>query len=263
MKRKTYLILIWSITLCVIVCSATFTFIRTKGVFTKVWNDITDELEESFDFKFNFKNKDWNSDDYADSDSDDYDYSSGKEFKTNLEEFSKLDVDGNIMSIQIKEGDTWLIECSYSHKQLKPEFTNKDGVLRVGQKSQVKHLAGSKKCDLLITVPANTELAKANVKVNIGEIEISDLTVKNLDTNVNIGEIELDSVKFDNLDGEVNIGDFKIEDFKDFDDFNANLKADLGEIKINRNSYGKKMTQKRNTSKKMDIEINIGQLEIN
>ena len=84
MKRKTYLILIWSITLCVIVCSATFTFIRTKGVFTKVWNDITDELEESFDFKFNFKNNDWNSDDYADSDSDDYDYSSGKEFKTNL-----------------------------------------------------------------------------------------------------------------------------------------------------------------------------------
>ena len=50
---------------------------------------------------------------------------------------------------------------------------------------------------------------------------------------------------------------------EDFDDFNANLKADLGEIKINRNSYGKKMTQKRNTSKKMDIEINIGQLEIN
>ena len=86
--------------------------------------------------------------------------------------------------------------------------------------------------------------------------------MKKLETDVNIGEIELNSVIFDTLDGEVNIDDFKIEDFKDFDDFNANLKADLGEIKINRNSYGKEMKQKRNASKKVDIEINIGQIDI-
>ena len=100
------------------------------------------------------------------------------------------------------------------------------------------------------------------VKVNIGDIDISDLTVKKLETDVNIGEIELDSVIFDTLDGEVNIGDFKIEDFNNFDDYNVNLKADLGEIKIHRNNYGKKMLQKRNSSKKIDIEINVGQIDI-
>ena len=62
MKRKTYLILIWSITLCVIVCSSTITFIKSKEIFTKVWNDVRNELEESFDFDFKFmsKNNDWN-----------------------------------------------------------------------------------------------------------------------------------------------------------------------------------------------------------
>lgn len=259
MKRKTYLILIWSITLCVIVISSTVTFVKTKGVFAQVWNEVTDELEESFDFEFNFKSKnnDWNSDDY-----DDFNSSDGKSFETNLEEFSKLNVDGNIMSFQIKEGETWRIECNYSHKQLKPEFTNKNGTLFITQRSQIQHLTGSKNCNLLITVPANTEIAKADVKVNIGDIDISDLTISSLKTDVNIGEIELNSVYFDDLDGEVNIGDFKIRNFNDFDDYNANLKADLGEIKINRNNYGKKMIQKRNNSKKIDIEINIGQIDI-
>ena len=259
MKRKTYLILIWSITLCVIVCSSTITFIKSKEIFTKVWNDVRNELEESFDFDFKFmsKNNDWNL-----NDNDASDFSNEKEFEVNLEEFSELIVDANIMCFQIKEGENWQIECSYSHKQLKPEFFNKNGTLYINQKSQIKHLAGSKNCDLLITVPANTELKKAVVKVNIGDIDISDLTVKKLETDVNIGEIELDSVIFDTLDGEVNIGDFKIEDFNNFDDYNVNLKADLGEIKIHRNSYGKKMLQKRNSSKKIDIEINIGQIDI-
>ena len=240
MKRKTYLILIWSITLCVIVCSSTITFIKSKEIFTKVWNDVRNELEESFDFDFKFmsKNNDWNL-----NDNDASDFSSGKEFEVNLEEFSELIVDANIMCFQIKEGENWRIECSYSHNQLKPEFFNKNGTLYINQKSQIKHLAGSKNCDLLITVPANTELKKAVVKVNIGDIDISDLTVKKLETDVNIG-------------------DFKIEDFNNFDDYNVNLKADLGEIKIHRNSYGKKMLQKRNSSKKIDIEINIGQIDI-
>ena len=57
MKRKTYLILIWSITLCVIVCSSTITFIKSKEIFTKVWNDVRNELEESFDFDFKFMSK--------------------------------------------------------------------------------------------------------------------------------------------------------------------------------------------------------------
>ena len=259
MKRKTYLILIWSITLCVIVISSTVTFVQTKGLFAQVWNQIAEKLEESFDFNLKFvsKNDDWNSNDNTDSD-----FSSKKEFKTNLEEFSKLNLDGNIMSFQMKEGETWRIECSYSHTKLKPEFTNKNGTLYITQKNQIQHLSGSKRCDLLITVPANTELEKAVVKVNIGDIDISDLTVKNLETDINIGEIQLDSVNFETLDGEVNIGDYEIEDFSDFDDYNANLKANLGEIKIHRNGYGKKMSQKRNSSKKIDIEINIGQIDI-
>ena len=78
MKRKTYLILIWSITLCVIVCSSTITFIKSKEIFTKVWNDVRNELEESFDFDFKFmsKNNDWNL-----NDNDASDFSNGKEFR--------------------------------------------------------------------------------------------------------------------------------------------------------------------------------------
>ena len=136
MKRKTYLILIWSITLCVIVISSTVTFVQTKGLFAQVWNQIAEKLEESFDFNLKFvsKNDDWNSNDNTDSD-----FSSKKEFETNLEEFSKLNLDGNIMSFQIKDGETWRIECSYSHTKLKPEFTNKNGTLYITQKNQIQH----------------------------------------------------------------------------------------------------------------------------
>ena len=81
MKRKTYLILIWSITLCVIVISSTVTFVQTKGLFAQVWNQIAEKLEENFDFNLKFvsKNDDWNSNDNTDSD-----FSGKKEFETNL-----------------------------------------------------------------------------------------------------------------------------------------------------------------------------------
>ena len=135
------------------------------------------------------------------------------------------------MCFQISEGENWRIECSYSHNQLKPEFFNKNGTLYINQKSQIKHLAGSKNCDLLITVPANKELKKAVVKVNIGDIDISDLTVKKLETDVNIGEIELDSVIFDTLDGEVNIGDFdSLKEVKIFLKEKRNTDTSIGNI---------------------------------
>ena len=91
-----------------------------------------------------------------------------------------------------------------------------------------------------INLKENNGIYHITLNGNSIKKRIQFVSVKNLDTNVNIGEIELDSVKFDNLDGEVNIGDFKIEDFKDFDDFNANLKADLGEIKIKETAMAKK-----------------------
>lgn len=255
MKRKTYLTIIWSITLCVILFSSTQCTIKSKNFFSDFWKNFVIDFDDS-------DNQDWENN-LSPFDSDKWDSVTSNSTQVRLSEFSQIVVDANIMTLTIEEGNSWNLRCDFSHKELQPDYKMNNNTLTVRQHLSSKPKVASKKCDLVITVPKNTSLEDVDVKINVGEIEISSVDINKLAVNLNIGEIDIDKVQFDTFTGKTNIGELSIDNLHNLEDYEVFAEVNLGDIKIENDHFGRKYRQKISSEKKIDCSVNIGEISIN
>lgn len=238
MNRKVYLVLIWSITFCVIIFSSVKRLVKTKGSFY----DLKENFSMNFDDAWNNKSSDE---------------------QTKLPEFSKIVLNANVMSVKIQEGEARTIECRFSRPELKPVYKVENDVLIIKQKVSKSFFLRSQNCDLTVTVPKNTFITQAEIKVNVGEVKITDVEIQNLLTHLNIGEIQISDVQFDILKAKLNIGDFYVDNLNNIDDFNADLKVNVGEIKIKNNNCGRIFNKNGISDKEINVSLNIGEIILN
>ncbi len=249
MKKKIYLITIWTITLFVIIFSG---YHYTKS-FKNEYKDFKSEVK-SFFSDYDDEEYDW---DEASADSN----KGQKNIDTALDEFSQIKIEGNIMELTIKEGSDYHLECAYNKEKLKPVFEVSNGLLKIRQKVK-GNLHGNSRCSLTLTIPAAAQLSTAEIEVNVGEMILKDFTCDTLEAETNVGSLTIKNLNFNKLEAETNVGELIIKTNKDISEYNLDLKTDVGELKVGDKLFKHTCERSGTSNKKIKATTNVGALTV-
>lgn len=254
MKKTAYLIIISIFTIGCIIFG---TFYHTKnisfGSIRKIFN--------GGGINFHFSDDDWD----ISVDTDD-DVGNSKEIKGSfsraVENFSSIDIDANVMSLEIVEGSEFKIECSYNREYLKPTVEVKNGELRILQRMP-KRTKGNNNAKAKIYIPSDASLDKIDIDLNVGEIKILNIEASKCDIDNNVGEVRLRNVDIDDIDVSTNVGEINISVDDNLDDYRIDVSTDVGAVKVDGQSYKRSYSSRGNGKKKLDAKSNVGEITIN
>lgn len=255
MKKSIYLIILAVITIAAIIFGTNYRFKKFDSDFKDIKDEIKSFIEDG-DINFSF-----NSDDDDDDFNFSYDINSEKSNITvRGQEFSKIKMDVKVSSVTIEEGDDYSFRADFNRPSLKPEYTITNGELYVTQKSV--HKSGNNNCHIVITVPRFTQLEKLDVTVNVGELNIRNLSFYEGNITNNVGEIDVKNVTFDNLDVVNNVGEIDIYPTEDFEEYSLDLETNIGEVHVDGNNHKKQYSSKGTTDKYIRAKTNVGEISI-
>ncbi len=187
-----------------------------------------------------------------------------KYFEEELSEFSSIKVDSDIMTVHIKQGSSYGLNCTYSKSILKPVISLQNGQLFVTQNLPVNYLPANLKCTLEITVPRFSSLNQIEITTDIGEMNLEDMTVKKLETKSDVGAIRIKNVEFNSLDAHSDVGAINISLLDSVDNYSMDVESDVGAVnvaskKVKHNSF----SQNSGSGKSITVSTNVGAININ
>lgn len=165
-----------------------------------------------------------------------------------LEDFEAMNLDISTANIQIKKGDEFAIEYAL-YGNVRCEVV--DNTLIIEEKSDFAYIGLSFKTEdtyINIYIPENVTVDIDNLCADMGNIDISDITFKNMNVEANMGNIYIK-----NVSGEA-----------------INLSADMGNIEIDGEIDGKiyadtdmgDITLGGNLACDVEIESDMGNVDI-
>jgi len=237
MNKKIYTIIIWIITLLVIA------YVVTKK----------DNL-----FQFDINNS-WNNSEIEEKDSSDSNHS--YRINENLDYFSNIIIDSNVMSIKVEQGDYYGINVSYNKEKFAPKYKVSGDTLTISQnlpKNQNKKVH----VKTIVYVPRGANLDEVKVKLNVGEISLKDFDANSVKVLNNVGEIQIKNINFETLKAETNVGELSIKLLDNVSDYDIKAKTDIGELNIDGKKYRHSFSQRGSNGKSISAETNIGELSI-
>lgn len=191
-----------------------------------------------------------------------------------LEEFKSINIEVGITNIEIIPSEKYKIELQYKEDYGKINYKVKNNSLIINQESTIRNLnnkSNFNKDDLnfiKIYIPSDKSFEKFSIISDIGNIDIRQMNLNNLDLSCNVGNIkvnnceindskisndtgniEINKSKFKNLEANLNLGNINSKNINVKNLLNA--KNDLGNIDISGKVYG-------------DIEVNcdLGNIDI-
>ena len=180
-----------------------------------------------------------------------------------FESFSGIEVNAAIMELVIEEGSEFKVEGPYNRDYLKPEISLNNGVLRISQKGKKRTLnAGSHRCKVVVTIPREHALDSVYINTNVGDVKVRELEAKDIDINVNVGEIDIRRAAFDRIECESNVGEISINPRGSIDEYSISASTDVGEVKVDGQSYKRSYNQKGDEAKKIKAKANVGEIDI-
>lgn len=195
MKRNVYLILITVITILCIIAGTGYHLVRFG---LAAWSEGLASFSEFIEAISN-----WDDDDSDDN--DDVDAS-----QKNLDAFSSINADLNVVDLTIQRGNTFSITCKAS-KKLTPEYKVENNCLTITQYAKAHNAFGrNRKCSVTITV-ADT-LTDLKLHTNVGDVDLSGLNVLALDLRADVGDIDLENCTLETSTLDANVGDIDLED---------------------------------------------------
>lgn len=198
---------------------------------------------------------------------------------TTLEAFHSIVADAAIMDLSIVEGTEYSLDYKGTEK-LELTYRMENGELLVTQRKK-GNLTGINNATLILTVPMDTQLEKVNIKVDVGDIDITGADVNTLEVDSDVGDITVENVSLDNvilssdtgdidvdhcsfvmLDISSDVGDIEVNSSNDISSYSFDLKTDIGEVEVGTGEYGKKYYQEgKNGSIKAHGDV--GDISIN
>lgn len=199
-----------------------------------------------------------------------------------LDAYKKLSLEGNVMDIELKEGEKYSIhyECT---DDLEPICSVNGDTLIIKQKKKRMRFfgIGNQTCKVTIEIPQGTVLEDMNMELDVGEITMNSIHNKATTILVDVGEIEIDKSilgdtkldtdtgdinimksEFGNMEATTDIGDIEISSITDLTNYSFEIKSGLGEVSVNDGEYGKKYMNKAQSDYRIKAITDIGDVEI-
>ncbi len=167
--------------------------------------------------------------------------------------------------------------------ELEPKVTFEDGVITISQKpGNWSIVFGSRKADLTLIIPENTVLKNTDIKMDmgnvsitglsisagqiensLGDIELNDCILGTVNVSSDMGDVDIESCVFENLSIEQSLGNVTVYAKQDMSDADIELGTDLGQVKINGSKQGKTFSQKGDRAKRLYVHNDLGDIELN
>ena len=181
-----------------------------------------------------------------------------------LESFSSIKIDAAVMGITIEQGDDFRIESSFNRESMRPKFSVNGNKLVVSQGARKQHgiNMGSHECRLVITIPSGTSLSSIDIDSNVGDVRLRELEAEEIDIDLNVGEIDVRNVVFNELRSNNNVGEISINPVSNLDDYDISASTDVGEVRIDGRNYKKSYNSRGNGHKKINVNTNVGEINI-
>lgn len=200
-----------------------------------------------------------------------------------VDAFDSISLDVDLSEVNIVTGDKYgfSYECT---NNLIPDFKVKDGTLSIVQTSKNPHFPrrnGNDNCIITITVPKEAELSCISGDCDLGDVEITGLTVDEIDiecdlgqaviTDVtaqsitcvcNLGNCEINECSFDNLDVDNDMGGIEVYSKNPLTDYGMDLSVSMGEIEVDGEDYGTHYKQKGGKDKNINLTNSMGSISI-
>ena len=148
-----------------------------------------------------------------------------------LDKFSNIDMDLQVMDVTIQRGDSLGLSYECSKKEYIPVIDVKDDLLTVRQNIKKKRVnMGKIKCKMVLTVPENFKFENVEIRSDVGDLKIdgidgdafifesdtgdiklASITGKELEISGDTGDIKLSGCSFTNTDISGNTGDVKLD----------------------------------------------------
>ena len=206
----------------------------------------------------------------------------------NLDKFSNIDMELQIMDVTIQRGDFLGISYECSKKEYVPQINVKDDMLTVKQKIKKKINVGNvKKCKMILTVPDDITLDNIEISTDVGDIKIDNvngdaftlesdvgdvkltgITGEKLSINTDVGDVKFAECSFANSEISTDTGDVKVEGIDDLNKYTVDFSTDIGDVKVNGKNQKKHYWQEASSgddseeNRNFTISTNIGDIVV-
>ena len=253
MKRNVYLILITVITILCIIAGTGYHLVRF-GLSVAEGLPFFSEFIEAI--------SDWDDDDDSD-DNDDSDNgisTSVDASQKNLDAFSSINADLNVVDLTIQRGNTFSITCKAS-KKLTPEYKVENNCLTITQYAKAHNALGrNKKCSVTITV-ADT-LTDLKLHTNVGDVDLSGLNVLALDLRADVGDIDLENCTLETSTLDANVGDVDLDCKEDLSGYHIELGTGVGDVNGNDTYCHRSYSNQGDSSHSLTISNDTGDISL-
>ena len=254
MKRNVYLILITVITILCIIAGTGYHLVRF-GLSVAEGLPFFSEFIEAI--------SDWDDDDDDSDDNDDSDNgisTSVDASQKNLDAFSSINADLNVVDLTIQRGNTFSITCKAS-KKLTPEYKVENNCLTITQYAKAHNALGrNKKCSVTITV-ADT-LTDLKLHTNVGDVDLSGLNVLALDLRADVGDIDLEDCTFTSMEITSNVGDVDLDCKEDLSGYHIELGTGVGDVNVNDTYCHRSYSNQGDSSHSLTISNDTGDISL-
>ena len=214
-----------------------------------------------------------------------YIYSTDKSISFS-EEYGKnvenIVIDGSLMNIKLKEGDSFGVDYSGSEKLCpKVEYSTNSKTITIKQPDNKNNRKAIREDnDLTVFIPANTKLTSFAITLSLGDVSLGNLSADTITIDSALGSLEASSIVADKINVVANLGDINLGkcDCKDIDieanlgnieidvdgnlkDFSITAEASLGNISIGSDSYKGNFSQTGNAGT-IKVKCDLGNVTV-
>lgn len=197
-----------------------------------------------------------------------------------FDDVSSIYINCALSRVTFKSGNDSKVVVSYRGREnLKPSWELKDGSLNITQKSH-NELNGNNENYLDITFPAGVSYEDIVLDLDLGNVEIADLTAEKIDISADLGNIEgrkisakemtvdadlgnveLYNASFTDLDVSADMGNVTVQSVNDISGYDVHAKVSLGNLNINGEKVVSDYKQEGNAGK-IKVKASMGNVDL-
>lgn len=200
-----------------------------------------------------------------------------------VDDADKVTIDASVSEIVIERGPVYKVTYEGKEK-FRPDVTVSGKELKIRQTTIRTASFGAVKVKnkIIVTVPETTDLSKLEIKCNVGDVRIVDITsdktsidaavgtvyiedgnYDSLKITADVGEISVKKADFQEFNADASVGDIKITLKDSIDNYNFDLSASIADIEINGNSQGRHYRRTNASAEKyIDATASVGSMRI-
>ena len=204
------------------------------------------------------------------------------------DEVTSIKIDADVFNLSIRQGEAFSVTYEGASR-LKPKVSIDGSELYIRQSNDGFHISnlkqlfgdsGDRKCSLTVTVPSDHTLYGMDVSLDLGSIELEELSMSDLKLEANLGNVELEQVNadamsidadmgnvelydmtFKNMEASVDMGNIEVHSLTDLSGYRIELNADLGGVSCNGSSKGSSY-HSPGTDGSVTIEADMGNIKL-